>query len=223
MTDSTRFVISGIGGALFLLGVVWFAVHPGALRDMSTAEKKPFSFARVQLLAWTTIIIGSWLFVYALLGVFWEFNATCLTLLGISSMTTVAGRVIDNRDEADPAIDRHQDAVEGSKGFLTDILSDAQGLSIHRFQSLVFNVAFGFWFVLDTAQNLDRNAFPTFEPITMTLLMLSSGTYLATKAMENKREGEPNPQQSALQRSSPSPTPTSGTMPKQLQEELAGE
>jgi hypothetical protein len=68
-----------------------------------------------------------------------------------------------------------------SEGFLIDILSDANGISFHRFQIFVWTVVLGLIFVVAVYQNL---AMPTFNTTLMGLLGLSAGTYLGLKIPE---------------------------------------
>jgi hypothetical protein len=169
---------------LFALGAIWLLVHPSALRDQSR-EPRPYSFSRVQLWWWTIVILPSWIVIWAMRNEFWPFNTTCLVLLGLSGTTTLAARIIDDRDRQNPRVVRHQDEPDAEQGFFEDILSDEQGVSIHRFQALVFNLAFSLGFLLETFKDLSKNAFPTFDAATLSLLGLSSATYVAIKAKEN--------------------------------------
>ena len=55
--------------------------------------------------------------------------------MGISVGTTFAAGTIDNNQNP---ITRHQN--EPSAGFFIDILSDENGISIHRFQNVVWTI-----------------------------------------------------------------------------------
>jgi len=161
------------------------------LRDTSTANVKPYSFARVQL-AWWTIIIAS-----ALIAILFhrneapDFYVSTLILLGISSATTAAARVIDISDRTS-VINTTQHQNQAGEGFFLDILSDAAGVSIHRFQTVVFNAAFGIWFIRQIALHIGDPSFcvnaiiPDISDNALILLGLSSGTYATLKATENK-------------------------------------
>lgn len=168
-------LLFGIGG--------WLLLDRDALRDDSRQKDKPFSLARVQLWWWTLIVLGAEFALYGVHGAFWPFNTTCLTLLGISAVTTAAGRVIDDRQEREPGIERVQNTV-ATEGFWRDILSDEHGLSVHRYQTVMFNIAYGVAFLLDTFSK-GSLTFPTFDPTTLALLGVSSGAYVAMKANEN--------------------------------------
>lgn len=167
---------------LFLLCAYRFFTDPNALRDDSTAAQKPYSFARVQLWWWTIVILATFVAGYGFYGTMWPFNETCLALLGISLATTTAGRIIDNQQVSDENVQRHQDTCV-SEGFFNDILSDENGLSVHRFQAAFLNLIYSGAFVIETLSN---NAFPTFDAQTLGLLGISSSAYLALKANEGK-------------------------------------
>jgi hypothetical protein len=188
MSGEVRWTITGIALVFMAIGCIWLLFHPTALRDDSEREPKPYSYARVQLWLWTFVILPCWIVLWGMDNSFRAFNATCVALLGIGSATTISGRIIDSRDSADPSITRHQDR-EGSKGFFEDILSDEKGVSIHRFQNLVFNLAYALWFALQTfapKPKPDYLIFPEFSADTLALLGISSATYVALKATENK-------------------------------------
>jgi hypothetical protein len=187
MPEKTRWIISALVLIPYALGTLWMLRHPSALRDESTANPSPFSFARVQLWWWTSVIVPSWFVVWAQHGTFWPLNETCLALLGIGGATAVAGRMIDAREGADPSLVRHQNAA-ASQGFFNDILSDENGVSVHRFQCLVFNLAYALSFALTTFQP-GQSAFPSFDGSTLALLGVSAGAYIAIKSTENSATG----------------------------------
>jgi hypothetical protein len=195
VTTDPKLLASFVLLFVFLVGAGWVLIDANALRDDSALSPKPYSLARVQLWWWTVLILGSWILAYGLTGTIWPLNGTCLTLLGIGGLTTSAGRIIDNRDTAGGARHQDRDAKDEIRGFFTDILSDAQGLSVHRFQLVAFNLMFGTAFLIEVFSKL--KAFPVFDSQTLTLLGLSSGTYVAIKSMENKNAagtgGDPAP------------------------------
>jgi hypothetical protein len=159
------------------------------LRDSSIASPKPFSYSRVQLAWWTVIVFSSIISVLFLhKGMPVLYNST-LYLLGISSATTAAARAIDVSDQLKPDALRHQDSSAGVN-FLIDILSDENGISIHRFLAVLFNLLFGGWFIYNVIYNLGLqnidNIIPDIQPNYLVLLSLSSVTYTAVKTVENK-------------------------------------
>jgi hypothetical protein len=161
----------------------------GMLRDSSIATPKPFSYSRVQLAWWTTVVFSSIisiLFLHKGLPVI--YNST-LYLLGISSATITLAKVIDTSDALNTNSLRHQDSSSGIN-FLVDILSDENGISIHRFQAVLFNLLFGGWFIYNVIYNLSLqnidNIIPDIQANYLVLLSLSSATYAAIKTSENK-------------------------------------
>jgi len=66
--------------------------------------------------------------------------------------------------------------------FYLDILSDANGVSFHRFQMLVWTVVLGIFFISAT---LGKLAMPDFSSTLLTLMGISAGTYLGFKIPEN--------------------------------------
>jgi hypothetical protein len=67
--------------------------------------------------------------------------------------------------------------------FLTDILSDADGLSFHRFQIFAWNLVLGVIFLASVVQTLSM---PTFGNTLLGLMGISGGTYLGFKFPEQK-------------------------------------
>lgn len=219
MTDPTSTEQSLIFWALFLAlsGVqIFFDQKYGMLRDSSLAAKKPFSFARVQLAWWTTIVLASFISVMLCKHAIPTFDSSTLVLLGISVATTGAARVIDQSDQSNPAIVRGQN--QPGENLFLDILSDGTGVNIHRFQTVVFNLVFGVWFIAAVLRNLpqcpaihctdlmtcincsadaSKAAYnfiiPRICDNNLILLGLSAGTYAALKTTENKTAGPAGP------------------------------
>lgn len=67
------------------------------------------------------------------------------------------------------------------EGLFKDILSDANGISFHRFQIMIWTIDLGIIFVVEVYQSL---AMPTFNTTLMGMLGLSAGTYLGLKIPE---------------------------------------
>lgn len=68
------------------------------------------------------------------------------------------------------------------EGFLLDILSDASGISFHRFQMMVWTVVLGVLFISSV---LGRLAMPEFSTTLLALMGISAGTFLGFKIPEN--------------------------------------
>lgn len=193
MDAQVRFWV--IFGVLFLL-VFFFDRKCMMLRDISSANKKPYSFSRVQLAWWSVIVLASFISIL-FFGDIPTFHQSTLILLGISIVTTAAARITDISDQASHGSNLIQN--QNSENFFLDILSDGNGVSIHRFQTVIFNFTLGVWFICAVVHNLDQFArhittvvpdinwiIPDLSPNNLVLLGLSSGTYAALKATENK-------------------------------------
>ena len=176
--------------------------------------KRPYSFARTQLTWWTFLVLSTFISVVLLSGKIPTLDQSTLILLGIGSLTTISARVIDINDiqnntnqvataNATPATDGTVTQVPVlaqsicTGNFLTDILSDKNGVSIHRFQAFMFNLVFGLWFIYQSIQNLKSVSaasaqqlvdatIPIFTQNNLILLGISAGVYTALKSTENK-------------------------------------
>jgi hypothetical protein len=176
----------------FVIIIIYFDKKFDFLRDSSTAAKKPYSLSRVQLALWTLVILASMVSIVLYKGIIPTFNTSTLILLGISSATTATGRMIDLSDQSNQAKAGKQN--KNSEGFFLDLLSDSDGVSIHRFQAVVFNLVFGIWFMCTVLYYLIHfpgdvsKIIPEISDNNLILLGLSSGTYAALKATENKQK-----------------------------------
>lgn len=170
------------------------------LRDTSKQAPQPYSWSRVQLAWWSVIILSSFI------AVLWArpehvaptLDYSVVILLGISAVTTTTAKVIDQSD-ANALVQ-----MPGENFFL-DILSDSNGISISRFQTVVFNLVFGIWFISVVAHNLSNPPqgninfiIPHIENTNLALLGLSSATYAAMKTTEYKDAKVQAQQQSNL-------------------------
>ena len=175
---------------VLLIAIIYFDKKYCMLRDVSKVNAHPpYSWARVQLAWWTTIVLSAFVCIFWSTGVAAQLNKSTVILLGISAATTTTARLVDMSDMEKMDYSRHQDSF--GKNFLLDILSDQTGVSVHRFQTLIFNIVFGVWFIITVLKGLnagvDANAImPVIEDNNLILLGLSSATYVALKITENK-------------------------------------
>lgn len=189
---------------------VGFAKRSNIIRDPLTNEantRGTYSLARTQGAWWFFIILASYLFIGIITGDFSNsFNGTALALIGIGSGTVIASAVIDgqkdtakSKAETTAAITEvkteltkaadNKDVLESqlkkltgqSEDFLTDILSDANGISFHRFQIFAWTIVLSIIFVVDVYANL---AMPTFNQTLLGMMGVSAGTYLGLKVPE---------------------------------------
>jgi len=172
------YVIPGI----MILGGIYLSFTSEILKDQCDCDDKPYSFARAQLMWWTLIILSCFSIHYGLTSNVPVLSSSCLVLLGISLGTTTAARMIDNT-EINNRVDRHQNKNQ-RKGFLFNILSDNNGISMHRFQALIFNIIYGVVFVVEFL-NDDAHGFIDFESTELGLMGISAAAYVGLKLNEN--------------------------------------
>ncbi|OCX54056.1 hypothetical protein BEL04_07215 [Mucilaginibacter sp. PPCGB 2223] len=151
----------------------------------------PFSLSRVQLAVWTVIISCSYIYLTFCNEACCpnpDINQTALILMGIGAAVTASGTIIDKGDIQNNK-QRHQNHI--SQGFFTDILSDANGISIPRFQNVVWTgIAMVVYLtkVFMVKHGCSTSACPGLPELDSTLLALtgiSNATYLAMKTQEN--------------------------------------
>ena len=70
-----------------------------------------------------------------------------------------------------------------SEGFLDDLLSDVNGITLHRFQMLIWTIVLGIIFGIGVYRTL---AMPDFNGTILALLGISAGTYLGFKIPERQ-------------------------------------
>jgi hypothetical protein len=73
--------------------------------------------------------------------------------------------------------------VPQSDGFLVDILTDASGMSFHRFQMFIWTLVLVVLFAFSVWTRL---AMPTFSATLLALMGISAGTYLGFKIPETR-------------------------------------
>lgn len=198
---------------LSLLSLVLFFDYKYRLLRDDTQQigKHAYSFARVQLAWWMIIVISGFITAIFVTGHIPALRDSTLILLGITGGTYAAARVVDVSDRQKMVegklSDMHQD--QNGKGFLVDILSDQNGVSLHRLQSLLFNLSIGIWFIMETREallkfpkvcstmNVASDAscsetlyylMPDINANNLVLLGLSAGIYTALKSSENVKQ-----------------------------------
>ncbi|HTE01634.1 MAG TPA: hypothetical protein VK668_20240 [Mucilaginibacter sp.] len=168
---------------VLLLLIFWKHINE-LLKDDSTQKlpDRTYSLSRTILFYWTLIIVISVCYIGIVSDNLPKIDSGVLILMGIVVGTTTTGRVIDNTQQQDPAI---KTLIQNDKtqGFLTDILSDGKGLSVSRFQTVLFNIIYGCGFL---AIVVSQNVLYDFPKETLTLLGISSGAYALLKIPENK-------------------------------------
>lgn len=175
-------IIGIISILLIWSAAIYLAIKTSMLKDTGATNSATYSLAKTQLLWWTLIIITC--FIVALDSsqgsIFPDLNSTVVTLLGISLGTTATSKIIDGQLKVQGK--RSHDA--SSRSFIHDILSDENGISVHRFQTVVFNIIFGIAFFIEFSQN-GSFKFPEYDTSQLTVLGISSAGYIALKLNES--------------------------------------
>jgi hypothetical protein len=172
-------------GAL-VCGLVVLGRRSDLLRDVGDQPagglRKPYSLARTQLALWTVVVVGSYLFIWVVLGSTNPMNSTALILLGLSAATGLTANAIDSQPPAAgpaPQVPTPPPApTPASQGFLTDLLSDADGVTIYRLQLAIWTLVLAVVFGYSVWTNL---AMPEFDAMLLGLLGISNGTYVGFK------------------------------------------
>ena len=101
------------------------------------------------------------------------------------AMAAEAAEIPAKKDRLENQIEAEQKILEGpdSDNFGMDLVSDSNGVSFHRFQNVAWSIVLGGVFVVQVWQNL---AMPEFSTTLLTLMGITSGTYLGFKFPEKK-------------------------------------
>lgn len=183
------------GIIVLLIAVIVMGKCSGLLRDLPSkqpagaaaqtivqANMRPFSLGRMQMAFWFVLATGAYTYIWLRTGdITGTIPDSILTLMGISAGTTVLGAVVDSNSPA-----KLQETASGS--FFTDILSDGDGISFHRFQMLVWTIILGGIFIKQVTATL---IMPDFDTQLLGLMGISAGTYLGFKIPASNSPGKP--------------------------------
>jgi hypothetical protein len=154
--------------------IVSAAVGTRALREdgrgcgLAKGEEPPWSLARVVFAWWITICVGSFAYLWALMGEHRNIlSKTVPLLLGIQGTTMVISA----------GFARSQ-AARVSQGFFNDLISERGEPEVSRLQMLIWNVVLGLVFIW---QSVFEWKMPEFDATLMTLLGISSTAYVGFK------------------------------------------
>ncbi len=155
-------------GMLVLL--VFLSIRTNILRAPGSSptlgKYRPYDIGRVQTAFWFFIVSTSYLCIWLITSDLDTLTPSVLGLMGISASTALGTRLISVDSSTSEA---------ASAGFFTDIISDANGYSFHRFQMVLWTFLLGIIFVASVYDNL---AMPKFSGPLLVLMGISAGTYL---------------------------------------------
>jgi hypothetical protein len=158
---------------------------------------------------WFALVFAAFIFLYFLTNDFNTLTAQALTLMGIGTGTALGASMIE-QTKTDPVQKSFQDLLAriaqlnaagaeeaivaplrqqrdalasrlASKNFVVDILTDVDGISLHRFQLMAWTVVIGVVFCFAVYRSL---ALPDFDQTILGVLGISAGTYLGFKVPE---------------------------------------
>jgi hypothetical protein len=156
-----------------ICAVLAAALGTAALRDgrdpnLPPNQQAAWSLSRVVLAWWLTICVGCFAYLWALMGEYSNIiSGSAPILLGLQGTTLLVAAGF-GRTKASPA----------SQGFFNDLISEGGDPEIARLQMLVWNFMLGVVFIW---QSVFQWKMPTFDPTVMTLLGISSATYVGFK------------------------------------------
>jgi hypothetical protein len=175
-----------VAGILLLLS--WLAVSSDILRDagptaapLQAGQRRTYSLARLQMAWWFGIVLSCYVFLWVILGDLPILSNSALWLMGMSG---AAGAVAAGVDQ------QKQNTVQVSQGWISDLLTNANGVALHRFQMLAWTVVLGVIFIQQCLANLGM---PEFDASTLALVGVSTGAYLGCKIPENQQDASPVP------------------------------
>jgi hypothetical protein len=194
---------------LLLIAAMWailihFGRHSSMLRDSnSTASdlQRPYSLSRVQMAWWFGLVFTAYVLIWMMTWDWVPLTTTTLSLLGISSATGLVAAGIDQPGG------KQARTVDGTAGFLRDILTDINGITLARLQMVIWNASLGSLFLVQVLADL---RIPELDPSTLALLGLSAGAYVGFKVPEQQN---PTPATDSSTPQSSSPADTVATTP----------
>lgn len=167
---------AGLVGALWI-ALVYLGRNSGMLRDDGNQgtdiHHRTYSLGRVQMAWWFGIIMGSYIFLWMMSQDIPSLGSQALLLMGISGATGLTSVGLN-------AGMQKQLPLSSGK-FFDDLLTDAYGITLHRFQMLAITVILGVMFVIHVATTLTM---PEFDGSLLALMGIAGGTYVGFKIPE---------------------------------------
>jgi hypothetical protein len=184
-----------LGLFLLLIGtLVFLAVTTDMLRGTvgpkpQGGKHPPFSLGLVQMAFWFCLSLAAYVYICLVTRQVHVPMGSVLGLLGISATTGLAAVFVD-KQKADASPEAQAAAAASpasSQGFWADLLSDGDGVSFHRFQIAVWTMVLGVVFVWSVYRDITM---PEFDASLLTLMGISSGTYVGFKFPEKLKTGD---------------------------------
>jgi hypothetical protein len=175
---------------IVLIAFFWLANKRDILRDgpRVNGNPQPYSLGKTQMAWWFFLIIIGFVMIWLISGDQDTISASLLTLMGISGGTALGSSLIEQNPKkpAEPAggggAPPAPPSPPVSRGWLMDILSDSTGsIVLHRLQVVLWTLVLGIMLVVAVVTSLTM---PAFNTTLVTLMGISSGTYVGFKFAE---------------------------------------
>ncbi|MBZ5505122.1 MAG: hypothetical protein LAO78_06525 [Acidobacteriia bacterium] len=167
-------VIAFVVLVVLLVTFIALAVKTDMLKDPPVPDHaRSYSLGRCQMAWWFFIVIASFTCIWLVTGDL-VVPPSSLILLGISSATALSAVIVNPKPDK-----------ENASGFLTSLLEDGNGISFHRFQMFGWTLIIGIIFISKVVSELAQ---PTLDATLLTLMGISSGTYIGFKFPEKTSE-----------------------------------
>jgi hypothetical protein len=180
---------------IVLIAFFWLASKRDILRDGPPVNgvRQPYSLGKSQMAWWFFLIIIGFVMIWLISGDRDTVTASLLTLMGISAGTGLGSSLIERNAKNPPAPAATGGATPPppptppppgvSRGWLMDILSDSNGsIVLHRLQIVLWTFVLGIMLVVAVVTSLTM---PAFSDTLVTLMGISSGTYVGFKFSED--------------------------------------
>jgi hypothetical protein len=177
--ETREFIMWLLTFLVIIIGFLYLAIKTDVLRDSRGGKSVgAYSLSLTQLLFWTTLVIGGFIYSLVLTEIPGVLNSSILLLIGISLSTTGVASIIDL-----PNTNGNQVPVKAHQSFFRDILSDGSSYSVQRIQTFAWNLVLGVYFIIYT---VNSKTMPEFSDTLLFLAGISSASYLGSKVPENK-------------------------------------
>ncbi len=179
-------------GTLLYLGATTDMLRSALTGKLADGKHPPYSLGLVQMAFWFCLTLGAYVYICLVTRQVHVPMGSVLGLLGISATTGLAAVFVDKQKTGGSADAQAAAAASPatSQGFLADILSDGDGVSFHRFQIVVWTIVLGVVFVWSVYRDITM---PEFDASLLTLMGISSGTYIGFKFPEKVKTGDGPP------------------------------
>jgi hypothetical protein len=170
-------VVLTLGVFFYLARTTNLIRDPTATIEPSTA--RPYSLGRAQMAFWFLLIFVCYVSLWLVTGNYDTIGHSQFVLVVISSLTAVGSRMVS----IGPT-ESMDDAPRRSKGFFIDLLSDSNGVRLHRFQLCAWTLLLGLIFAAIVYDDL---VMPNFGDTLLTLIGINAAAHVGFTYLEQER------------------------------------